>query len=82
MSQSKKPIDFSDMSYRDVVAMLMNTAVIAKDSGHRVSVRNATVAGEAAIVIVAPGYKFVDGTLRAVAETVAAAETVAKEEQP
>lgn len=75
MSQSKKPkADFSDMSFHDVVAMIMNTAVVAKESGHGVNVRNATVAGVPSIVVVMPGYRFEDGRLQKAESAVAAGE--------
>lgn len=56
--------EFSDISYHDMVAYLMNTAVEAKDSGHGIRVQNATAAGQASIVIVMPGYRFADGRLQ------------------
>ena len=67
-SQKQKPKPssgaFSEISYHDMVAYLMNTAVEAKDSGHAVRVQNATANGQASVVIVMPGYRFVDGKLQ------------------
>lgn len=56
--------EFSDISYHDMIAYLMNTAVEAKNSGHAIRVQNATAAGQASIVIVMPGYHFLDGRLQ------------------
>ncbi len=72
---AKDKIDFSDMSERDFVAMLMNTAVVGRESGHGVAVKNGTFNKQPGILIVLPGYRFEDG--RVVAVDVAEAVEVA-----
>lgn len=64
MSQSKKPrIDFSEMAEHDVVALVTNTAVVAKNSGHPVTVRHARVEGQRGILVFMPGYELADGLI-------------------
>lgn len=72
--QEPKPTsgEFSDISYHDMVAYLMNTAVEAKNSGHGIRVQNATANGQASIVIVMPGYRFVEGKLQKATQSVVA----------
>ena len=60
----QKSGEFTDISYHDMVAYLMNTAVEAKNSGHSIRVQNATAGGQASIVIVMPGYHFAEGRLQ------------------
>lgn len=74
---AKKKIDFSDMSERDFVAMLMNTAVVGRDSGHSVAVKNGRFSGQPGIVIVMPGYRYEAG--RVVAVEGVAVETAVSE---
>lgn len=62
----KKKIDFSDMSERDFMAMLMNTAVVGRESGHGVQVKNGRLLGTPSVLIVLPGYRFEDGRVVAV----------------
>lgn len=61
----KQKIDFTDMSERDFVAMLMNTAVVGRESGHHVIIKNGRFNQQPGILIVLPGYRYKDG--RAVA---------------
>ncbi|MEZ4594553.1 MAG: hypothetical protein R3D55_25925 [Chloroflexota bacterium] len=49
------------MSERDFVAMLMNTAVVGRESGHSVMVKNGRFANQPGILIVLPGYRYEDG---------------------
>lgn len=60
-NMSAKKIDFSDMSERDFVAMLMNTAVVGRESGHGVQVKNGRFLQVPSVLIVLPGYRFEDG---------------------
>ena len=64
---AKKKIDFSDMSERDFVAMVMNTAVVGRKSGHNVAVKNGTFSNQPGILIVLPGYRFENGRVVQVA---------------
>lgn len=63
---AKEKIDFSDMSERDFVAMLMNTAVIGRESGHEVVVRNGRFGEHQSILIALHGYRYEDGRVVAV----------------
>lgn len=65
MSQSKKPkTDFSDLAEHDAVALVTNTAVVAKQSGHGVVVRHARIEGQRGILVFMPGYELVEGRVR------------------
>lgn len=55
---SKRKIDFSDMSEVDAVRLVINNAVVARDSGHGVAVKSATIKGEQGILVWVPGYKY------------------------
>lgn len=66
--QKTKP-DFSDMSRFDVAGMVVNTAIVARDSGHKVTVRHARVEGERGILVFVPGFELIDGVLGLVEES-------------
>lgn len=67
MSQKKKPkIDFSDMAEHDIVALVTNTAVVAKQSGGPVVVRHARIEGQRGILVFMPEYELVEGRVRKV----------------
>lgn len=65
--QKKKP-DFSSLSRFDAVAMVANTALVAREGGHSVTVRHARIEGQRGILIFIPGFELVDGDLRLVEE--------------
>lgn len=71
---AKKQIDFSDMSERDFVAMLMNTAIVGRESGHEVVVKNGRFSDQPGILIVLPGYRYEDGRVVATQTESAAQE--------
>jgi len=60
-AKDKQQNDFSDLSHVDAVALVANTAIVARDSGHNVQVKVASIKGERGIVIFMPGYHMVDG---------------------
>lgn len=68
LKKQKKKLDFSDMSRFDAVAMVANTAVVARDSGHPVTVRHARIQGERGILVFIPGFELIDGNLKLVEE--------------
>ena len=63
MSKSTSQDSFGDLSYHDVVAMIMNTAVVAKRD-HPVMVREAKISGKKGVLVFMPGYEMVSGKLR------------------
>lgn len=63
---ARKKIDFSDMSARDFATLMMNNAIVGKESGHEVKVSNGTFNGTPGVLIVLPGFTFRDGQLKAV----------------
>lgn len=67
-------IDFTDLSEVDAVRLVANTAVVAKESGHNVMIKVATIGGQVGILVFMPGYTFADG------EIVAKLPLVANEE--
>lgn len=68
MSESKKQkTDLRHLSKFDAAALVANTALVARDSGHPFVVRHAKVQGEQGILIFIPGFELVDGELRLVA---------------
>ncbi len=76
MSQSTKPkADFSDLAEHDAVAIVMNTAVVARNSGHPITVQHARIQGQRGILIFIPGYELVGGRVQQVAELVSAASS-------
>ena len=67
LEKQKKKQDFSSLSRFDAAALVANTALVARDSGHEVVVRHAKVQGEQGILIFIPGFELVDGNLSLVA---------------
>lgn len=55
------------MSRFDAAALVANTALEVRDSGHNVIVRHARVQGQAGILIFIPDFELIDGNLRLVA---------------
>jgi len=60
-AKTPNQIDFSDMSERDFMALLMNTAIVGRESGHGVHVKNGTFNKVPGILVVLDGYQFIDG---------------------
>ncbi len=58
---AKEKIDFSDMSERDFIAMLMNTAIVGRESGHQVIIRNGRLNQQQSILIALTGYQYKNG---------------------
>jgi hypothetical protein len=78
MSQSTKPkADFSDLAEHDAVAIVMNTAVVARDSGHPITVQHARIQGQRGILIFIPGYELAEGRVQRVVEELAPAASPA-----
>lgn len=67
MSVKTQP-DFSDLSSLDAVSLVVNTAVIAKKSGHPVMVGHTSHNDLSGIVIFIPGYRNEDGQIRPLKE--------------
>ncbi len=64
--EKKKP-GLERLSRFDAVALVANTALEVRDSGHDVIVRHAHVQGRPGILILMPGFELIDGNLRLVA---------------
>ena len=60
---AKKQNDFSDLSEVDAVRLVANTAIVAKESGHNVVVKVATIGGEVGVLVWMPGYTFQAGEI-------------------
>jgi hypothetical protein len=58
---AKSKIDFSDLSEVDAVRLVANSAVVARESGHNVVVKTASISGKKGILIFMPGYVY-DGS--------------------
>lgn len=71
---AKSNIDFSDLSEVDAVRLVANNAVVAKESGHNVSVSVANRNGQIGIFIWMPGYTVVNGEIVANLPLVASEE--------
>jgi hypothetical protein len=65
--KSKSKVDFSDMSTYDTVNLVINTGIVARDSGHPVRVSTARVKGVGGLMIWIPGYTMIDGQVRRLA---------------
>lgn len=52
----KKQADFTDLNGIEVANIVINTAIVAKQSGHRVVVANTTYQGEQGMFVWIPGY--------------------------
>ena len=68
MSTKNKQADFSDLSTHDAIALVTNNAVVARQSGHPVTVSHATIEGQKGIVIWIPNYVLADGRIQKVKE--------------
>lgn len=60
---AKNQNDFTDISALDAVTMVINTAVVARNSGHPVQVNAVMAAGHAGIMILIPKYKIINGRI-------------------
>lgn len=58
--------DFGHLSRFDAAALVANTALKVRDSGHAVIVRHAKVLGEQGILVFIPGFELIDGDLKLV----------------
>jgi hypothetical protein len=66
MSKSDKQVDFKDLVTHDAIALVTNTAVVARDSGHPVKVAVANYQGSWGILVWMPGYHMVNGAVVAI----------------
>jgi uncharacterized protein GlcG (DUF336 family) len=66
-----KHTDFSDLSPHDAIALVANSAVVARESGHPVEVAVARRNGVTGILVWMPGYLMQNGAVVATGGKVA-----------
>lgn len=60
---AKNESDFSDMAPHDMMRLVANTALVAKESGGQLSVFSGKLKGQAGVMIFIPGYEITNGEM-------------------